>query len=465
VLDSRTLALAGALGRPLALAASSLGRSYPTFPAALIDSATAARAGDVSSDGETGLGVAGGIAVVQVMGALAQRGQVWECGVTDGYDWITLRFAAALEAGDAVVLVIDSPGGDGAGLAEAVRRMRSLADAAGKPVLAYVDEFAASAAYWIAAGVADEIYLPSSGMVGSIGAIAVHADESAAAESDGVRYTIIRDPDGKAAGTPLEPLGDVGRARIERAVSALADSFVAAMAARRGVSASKLRALDADMLMGAAAVKAGLADGVATLEDVISRAAAAAAERENQMKLKDAVGQLLRMPASASDDEMAASVQAAAPLLDLGRIALAHAGTGDAVAATAQLSAWKSAFDRELAGAPARQAAEDARRLGAIRALAAKLGAASVKADTGREHSLQNVREPWAGMSTEQLEAAVALPTPAVSVATPDPSHASAASAGAVDTLTSEELEVCRQLGQEPGAYLAHKRGLAARSN
>ena len=151
--------------------------------------------------------------------------------------------------------------------------MRSMVEASGKPVVAYVDEQAASAAYWIAAGVADAIYVPPTGRVGSIGCLAVHVDESGAAEQAGLRYTIIRDPAGKAAGSPLEPLTDVGRARLTRDVGAATAGFVAAVSARRNIAPEAIRGLDGDMLAGDAAVAAGLADGVSTLERVIALAA------------------------------------------------------------------------------------------------------------------------------------------------------------------------------------------------
>lgn len=469
VLDGKALSLAGAVGRALALEASSLGRSFPTFsaaPASIPRSARAEDGGEEDDEALSGVQLVGNVGLVRVVGPLGQRGQLQLCGAIDGYDWVTARLASALSASsvEAVVMVIDSPGGDGAGLAEAVGRMRAMCEAADKPCLAYVDEMAASAAYWIAAGVCDAVYLPSTGRVGSIGAIAVHVDESAALEAEGLKVTIVRSPEGKAAGMPLEPLGDTGRARIERAVSELADGFVAAMADRRGVSKARLRALDADMLTGADAVRARLADGVATLEETISKAAGAAAERQAMLKLKEAVGQVFRMSATASDDAMAATVAAGAPLVDLGRCALALAGGGDPVEATKALSAWHAAHVREQAEAPKREAAAKTRRVTALQALSAKLGPAVIKLDAGLEISTENAAEPFASMSTEQLEAFASRPTAAPSIAEADPKRA-AAHADQTGELSDAELEVCRLLGQTPEDFRSHKAALAARSN
>jgi ClpP class serine protease len=105
----------------------------------------------------------GGIAVVRVCGPLEHHAGWWG----ESYEAIEERLSAVLESGDvsAVVLRIDSPGGEVAGMAEMVRRMRSLKSAMGKTVVAYVDETAASAGYALAT-IADAIYAPPSGTVG-----------------------------------------------------------------------------------------------------------------------------------------------------------------------------------------------------------------------------------------------------------------------------------------------------------
>lgn len=89
------------------------------------------------------------VAIVGIEGPLAQRAIYDLCGYVDGYDAIAARLQIALENPDvgAVVLRIDSPGGDAQGLEEAVRRMRLAVEQSGKPCMVYVDELAASAAY------------------------------------------------------------------------------------------------------------------------------------------------------------------------------------------------------------------------------------------------------------------------------------------------------------------------------
>src|SRR5574343_1257368 len=61
---------------------------------------------------EGGLLGAPAIAIVDIRGPLSQRAERFLCGESDGYDAIESRFAHALSVADAVLLRIDSPGGD-----------------------------------------------------------------------------------------------------------------------------------------------------------------------------------------------------------------------------------------------------------------------------------------------------------------------------------------------------------------
>lgn len=251
------------------------------------------------------------VGVVDVMGPLSQRGEEHPCGYVDGYDWIGDRLAAALDACDAVVLRIDSPGGDVAGLEESVRRMRAAADVAGKRIVAYVDELAASAAYWIAAGVADHIVIPRGGCVGSIGSFAMFVDATAASAADGLAVTIVRDPAGKAAGHPLGPVTDVAIERLQEQVSASTEDFITAVATRRGLSTTVLRALDGATLRGADAVAARLADAVGTFDDALRAAAQyAVASRGPTMPTAPAP---VAAPATARAEDMPAEPQQPEP--------------------------------------------------------------------------------------------------------------------------------------------------------
>lgn len=284
------------------------------------------------------------VAILSIDGPLSQRGYEWMCGVVDGYDWIAGRFAQAMNDPKvgAVVLRINSPGGDAAGLEEAVKRMRKLADQQGKRVIAYADEQAASAAYWIAAGVGDEVMLPSAGEVGSIGCIGGWVDATEQAKAEGYTFHIVRDPPGKAAGHSYAPVAELADERSGAAVRELAGTFIDAMAARRPNAGGQrgVRALDGQMLRGKAAVEGGLANKVGSFEDAIKRAADAANRRRIDMKGTKAL-QALGLTEEATDEQIAV----AARVFELGKGMLARTGESNPDAAAARVGAWHKSHE------------------------------------------------------------------------------------------------------------------------
>jgi len=213
-----------------------------------------------------------GLAHVDIRGPLAQFASCY----WDGYDEIIKRFHCAIESQAAGVFVtIGSPGGEVEGLYEACRVMRQMASKKGKPVVCYVDESAYSAAYAIAS-IADAIYLPPAGGVGSIGVIGELVDLSSANEAAGVRVEVIASGSEKADGNPAIPLTDAVIARAQTRVDQLAGLFFDWISARRGMRASEVQALEAACVYGPAAIAAGLADGIRSRRGAILAAQALA---------------------------------------------------------------------------------------------------------------------------------------------------------------------------------------------
>lgn len=206
-----------------------------------------------------------GLAHVDIRGPLSQHAScLW-----DGYDEILRRFRVAVRSSaPGVFLTIGSPGGEVEGLFEACRVMRQEASKAGKPVVAYVDESAYSAAYAIAA-VADAIYLPPAGGVGSIGVIGELVDMSAAYKAEGIRVAVITSGAEKADGNPAVPLSNATISRAQTRVDQLAGLFFDWVGVRRGMRSSEVKALEAACVYGYAAAAAGLADGVRSRKGAI----------------------------------------------------------------------------------------------------------------------------------------------------------------------------------------------------
>ena len=78
--------------------------------------------------------------------------------------------AFAHKRAPAVALLINSPGGSPVQSALIAGRIRALADEKQLPVLAFVEDVAASGGYWLACA-ADEIFADPSSIVGSIGVV------------------------------------------------------------------------------------------------------------------------------------------------------------------------------------------------------------------------------------------------------------------------------------------------------
>jgi signal peptide peptidase SppA len=223
----------------------------------------------------------GSVAIVGIEGPLAQR--AWSCmGLYggDGYDAIQARVGAALADPEvrAVVLRIDSPGGEVAGNAEAAKAIKAAAAAAGKPLVAYADELAASAAYKLACACA-EIVAPPSGFVGSVGTLAVLADRVRANEAAGINVRVVRSGPQKAVPHPDEPLTDAGVAKMQATIDALGRMFAEDVAAARGLTAEGVLALEGACLLAADAHAAGLIDRLGNLTDAVARARALATDR------------------------------------------------------------------------------------------------------------------------------------------------------------------------------------------
>lgn len=233
-------------------------------------------------------GVVGGIGVMRIDGPLAQRAEADLCGYVDGYDAIASRYAAVHASdADSVLVVIDSPGGDVAGIEECIRRMQETQQASGKPVVVHVDELAASAAYWIASAIATNgIYAPVAGRVGSIGCIGCNVDESEALKQAGVSVTLVRAPDGKAESHPAGPIAELAEKRLRAGVERIASRFFASVASSRPISVEDVKALNGAVLDAPEALRRKLIDGVQGLDSSVAVAAEMGAARRREMEKK-----------------------------------------------------------------------------------------------------------------------------------------------------------------------------------
>ncbi|HEY1035554.1 MAG TPA: S49 family peptidase [Pseudoxanthomonas sp.] len=210
-----------------------------------------------------------GVAVLPVEGPLFKRAGFFdEISGATSYARLATDFAAALnDPGiNAIVLNIDSPGGDAMGVSEFADQI--FAARGTKPVIAYVDGQAASAAYWIAAS-ADEVVTSDTGMIGSIGAVLSIQDTRQREAKNGVTtHEIVSS---QSPFKRVDPATEVGRSKLQALVDSLAAVFIDKVAQYRAVSAETVMQEfgQGGSFVGQAAVDAGLADRVGSFEGVI----------------------------------------------------------------------------------------------------------------------------------------------------------------------------------------------------
>jgi signal peptide peptidase SppA len=214
------------------------------------------------------------VAIIPLQGIITPRGGLLALLMGGGYGGLTgfresLREAMCDEDVASILLVVDSPGG----LIDLVPETAAEIRAAGenKKIVAIANTEASSAAYWLASQ-ASELVVTPSGMVGSIGVFVRHEEISRMAEMEGVKITTIRAGKFKSEVNRYEPLTDEAEAHLQGMVNTTHDMFLADVAAGRGAKVADVRGGygEGRVILAEEAVQLGMADRVATLEQVIS---------------------------------------------------------------------------------------------------------------------------------------------------------------------------------------------------
>jgi ClpP class serine protease len=216
--------------------------------------------------------VADGVAIIPVIGTLVQRSD-WMSAISGmvSYNQIERMFFAAQDdhAVREIIMEYDTPGGEVAGAFDTADRLFDARKQGGKPVIAVATEFAASAGYLLAS-TADEIVVPRTGAVGSVGVVAAHYDYSGAIEKRGIAVTFIYAGDHKVDGNPYEPLPDSVKAEWQAEIDHVYSLFVETVARNLDIGADRVRGTQAAMFMGFKAVDAGLATRVNSISNELS---------------------------------------------------------------------------------------------------------------------------------------------------------------------------------------------------
>ena len=213
-----------------------------------------------------------GIAQIPILGTLVRRSSYLGAasGLTSYHDIAAMAESAFADPQvKAVLLEIDSSGGEAGGVFDLAQRLRTLAQTSGKPLWAIADEAALSAAYALACA-ADRLWLTRTAEVGSIGVVAVHVDESAADAKAGMAYTFLHAGAHKVDGHPHAPLSEAVATDIQSDIDGLHSQFIDLVSAFRHLSPDAIRATEARVYRGEAALAVGLADQIGTPREALA---------------------------------------------------------------------------------------------------------------------------------------------------------------------------------------------------
>ena len=172
----------------------------------------------------------------------------------------------------AIVLRIDSPGGDVAAsqeIYEAVRKVREE----GKPVVASMAGVAASGAYYVACA-ADSIVCNPGTLTGSIGVIMSFPNTEELFRKVGLHFEVIKTGKYKDVGSMWRPMTPEERELLQNVLSNVYDQFVDAIVDGRGMEREDiLPYADGRIFSGDQALEYGFVDRLGDLDDAIDMAA------------------------------------------------------------------------------------------------------------------------------------------------------------------------------------------------
>ena len=212
-----------------------------------------------------------GVAMIDVSGTLVHRSS-WMDAVSGlaSYEKLSDEMDRAVADPNvrAVLLCINSPGGEVAGMFEMAERIQALRGK-GKAIHAIASDSACSAAFLLGAA-CEKFYATEAAVTGSIGIVWAHVDVSEADKKAGIKVTHIHAGARKVDGNAHEPLTGEALNTLQAHVDKTAAVFFARVDKYRGLAAGTAKATEAAVFIGSEAAKAGLIDGIKSTRQVLA---------------------------------------------------------------------------------------------------------------------------------------------------------------------------------------------------
>lgn len=202
------------------------------------------------------------VAVIRLQGVIAtgNRGQLNDVTLAPAIE-------RAFRKGKpkAVALVINSPGGSPVQSSLIAARIRRLSAEKDVPVVAFVEDVAASGGYWLATA-ADEILVDESSILGSIGVISAGFGLTGLIEKLGVDRRVYTAGKSKSQLDPFRPENPEDVERLKGLLDDIHVNFKTHVETRRAGKLPEGEDLfTGEIWLGRKAVEKGLADGIGHL--------------------------------------------------------------------------------------------------------------------------------------------------------------------------------------------------------
>lgn len=203
------------------------------------------------------------VAVVRLSGTIGAVSPI-RPGLSIGAVAGSLERAFSMPGVKAVAIVINSPGGSPAQSHLIHRRIRALAVEKALPVIAFVEDVAASGGYMIACA-ADEIVADPTSIVGSIGVVSAGFGFQGLLEKIGVERRVHTQGEAKSMLDPFRPEDPADIERLTRIQADVQDLFTGLVTARRPTLATGENLFTGAVWTGRQALPLGLVDAIGDL--------------------------------------------------------------------------------------------------------------------------------------------------------------------------------------------------------
>ncbi len=206
------------------------------------------------------------VAVIRLQGVIASGGRG---ALNDAVLAPVIEKAFARGKPAAVALEINSPGGSPVQSSLIGARIRRLAEEKKIPVIAFVEDVAASGGYWLAVA-ADEIHADESSIVGSIGVISAGFGAHEFMARHGVERRVYTSGKSKSMLDPFRPEKPEDVKRLKTILGDVHENFIDHVKSRRGDKLdSETELFTGEVWLAKRAQALGLIDGIGHLNPML----------------------------------------------------------------------------------------------------------------------------------------------------------------------------------------------------